>query len=81
MAEVLTSEERANELIMTGLRITEGFNLEDIGEMNLIFDQQQHKTIEENIQKGYLLLNDGRLQITKDGMLFADHIASELFFL
>lgn len=80
LAEELTPKERANELIMTGLRLTEGFNLDEIGEMNLLFDHKQHKTIEENIEKGYLLLDDGRLQITKDGMLFADHIASELFF-
>jgi oxygen-independent coproporphyrinogen-3 oxidase len=79
--EELTSRDRANELIMTGLRLTEGFDLSDIGDLGLKLNPTQNKIIEENLKNGMLLLDNGRIQITEKGMLFADHIASELFFL
>lgn len=79
--EELTSKDRANELIMTGLRLTEGFDLEDIGDLGLNLNPSQHKIIEENLKNGMLLLENGRIQITEKGMLFADYIASDLFFL
>ncbi|OQP66823.1 coproporphyrinogen III oxidase [Niastella vici] len=79
--ETLTGTQQLNEYIMTSLRTMEGLNLQWVAER---FSQ---KAADELLQAGKpfmetgkMQLNNGRLQLTKEGKLFADGIAAELFF-
>lgn len=78
--EILTSDDRYNEYVMTSLRTRRGC---DIGKIRENFGERYQKHFEENIAP---YLNDGRLVkhgnnyiLTENGMLFADGIAAELF--
>lgn len=78
--EILTSDDRYNEYVMTSLRTRRGC---DIGKIRENFGERYQKHFEENIAP---YLNDGRLVkhgnnyiLTESGMLFADGIAAELF--
>jgi oxygen-independent coproporphyrinogen-3 oxidase len=78
--EELTSTQRLNEYIMTSLRTMEGLHVEyvtnNFGEKAASKLQQEAKQF---IETGKMQLNNGYLQLTKEGRLFADGIAAELF--
>jgi hypothetical protein len=38
-----------------------------------------HKAAEQHLQRGHLLVTDGRLVLSKAGRHFADRIAADLF--
>ncbi|THU41457.1 radical SAM family heme chaperone HemW [Niastella caeni] len=79
--ENLTETQRLNEYIMTSLRTVEGLNIQWVatrfGEKAAIQLQQDSKPF---IETGKVQLNNGHLLLTKEGKLFADGIAAELFF-
>ena len=80
--ETLTTTQRLNEYIMTSLRTQEGLNLQHIENVfGEIVSQQLHKNSYKFITGEKLLLNGSLLQLTKEGKLFADGIAADLFFL
>ncbi|MCQ2317964.1 MAG: radical SAM family heme chaperone HemW [Bacteroidales bacterium] len=79
--EVLTSDDRYNEYVMTSLRTRWGC---DAGVISRNFGEKYRIYFEKNIVP---YLRDGRLvrkgscyALTENGMLFADGIAAELFF-
>lgn len=79
--EVLTSTQQLNEYIMTALRTMEGLNLDEV---NKRFGTDTASTIFINSKKWTLTqkiiqLNQ-QLILTKEGKLFADGIAADLFF-
>lgn len=78
--ENLTDTQQLNEYIMTSLRTMEGLNIEYVvnrfGEKAAGKLQQDAKQF---IDTGKMQLNNGYLQLTKEGKLFADGIAAELF--
>ena len=78
--EHLTSTQRLNEYIMTSLRTMEGLNLEYV--ITGFGEKAANKLKQEAqqfIETGKMQLNNGYLQLTKEGKLFADGIAAELF--
>ncbi|MEP6749947.1 MAG: radical SAM family heme chaperone HemW [Bacteroidota bacterium] len=79
--ETLTRIQQLNEYIMTSLRTLEGLNLNHVktnfGEE---VSRQLQKTSNKFIKTERLVLNDFVLQLTKEGKLFADGIAADLFF-
>ena len=79
--EILTEAQQLNEYIMTSLRTAEGINLEDLG---LKFGDEQKKILIENLQKhlkyNHLLFNNTHIILSREGKLFADGIAADLFF-
>ncbi|MBR9854406.1 MAG: radical SAM family heme chaperone HemW [Algicola sp.] len=80
--ETLSTPDRYNEYVMTGLRTIWGVDLnriaQDFGENYVQYlDQQTAKFLEQEL----LLIEDGKLLTTKKGKFFADGIASDLFFL
>lgn len=78
--EHLTSTQRLNEYVMTSLRTMEGLNLEYV--INNFGEKAANKLKQEAqqfIETGKMQLNNGYLQLTKEGKLFADGIAAELF--
>lgn len=78
--EQLTEENRINEYIMTALRTSKGM---DLGLMNTRFHSdyisQILQSLEPFLEKEWAQIADQKVILTKEGKLFADHIASELF--
>jgi oxygen-independent coproporphyrinogen-3 oxidase len=78
--ETLTEVQQLNEYIMTSLRTTEGLDLEHVGEK---FGNEKSKQIELGSRKykstGKLKIENRKIILTKEGKLFADGIAADLF--
>ncbi len=78
--EQLTETQQLNEYIMTSLRTIEGLNLELIREkFGVQLSEQVHKESERYLSTGKLQLVDEKLVLTREGKLFADGIAADLF--
>ncbi len=78
--EELTETNRLNEYIMTSLRTTWGL---DIDKLNAIAVASANELLIEAVpffDRGWLTQQDNVIYLTKVGKLYADHIASELFF-
>jgi oxygen-independent coproporphyrinogen-3 oxidase len=80
--DYLSDADRINEQILTGLRTKWGVNLFLIREK---YDVDIEKYAKNYIQNLIILdlatFNDGILQLKKKGMLIADKICSDLFFI
>jgi len=74
--EQLTPSQRMNEYIMTSLRTTEGLDLEEIPES---LSHELQSVSKKFIDSGKLILKENKLILTREGKLFADGIAAELF--
>jgi oxygen-independent coproporphyrinogen-3 oxidase len=79
--EILTTTQQLNEYIMTSLRTMEGLNLGTIEERfgNKIIRQLQSASEKWKLG-GKVLIDDNKIVLTKQGKLFADGIAADLFF-
>jgi oxygen-independent coproporphyrinogen-3 oxidase len=79
--EILTPIQLLNEYIMTSLRTMEGTSLDTI---HLKWGEDYVNKIQPKLQKwvnlGYVNLNSEGFYLTREGKLFADGIAGELFF-
>ena len=78
--EILTEENRLNEYVMTSLRTQWGL---DMGQLNRIAkgaSDQLIKEAEEFFDKGWIHRENQTIYLTQTGKLYADHIASGLFF-
>lgn len=79
--EALTPVQRLNEYIMISIRTMEGLDLERVerewGKAERGIIEQQAKSMEA---KGWMLSAGSNRILTKEGKLFADGIASDLFF-
>lgn len=79
--EVLTETQQLNEYIMTSLRTIEGLNL---GHVSSIFGEEKANKIKlaagKYISTAKLENINSKLVLTKEGKLFADGIAADLFF-
>jgi len=78
--EILTEENRLNEYIMTSLRTQWGLNLDQLNAIAKGASEQLLKEAEEFLEKGWTIQKDQTIYLTQTGKLYADHIASELFF-
>ena len=74
--EILTQSQKANEYIMTSLRTMEGLDINMIPEAMSYELQAASKKF---IESGKLTLKENKLILTKEGKLFADGIAADLF--
>jgi oxygen-independent coproporphyrinogen-3 oxidase len=78
--EHLTGTQRLNEYVMTSLRTMEGLNLEYV---TTRFGEKAANKLKQEAQQfietGKMHVNNSYLQLTKEGKLFADGIAAELF--
>jgi oxygen-independent coproporphyrinogen-3 oxidase len=78
--EVLSTENRINEYIMTSLRTSKGMNLQRITEQfGSDYSNEIRDGLEPFIDKNWINLMNQIVTLTTDGKLFADRIASELF--
>ena len=78
--EILTPADRYNEYIMTGLRTQWGCDPEKIKEFGPGFYSYFEKHIPIHMKKGRVVQESGRYVLTGEGRLFADEVASELFY-
>jgi len=78
--EILSSKNRLNESIMISLRTKEGLDLDKIEKE---WGSNEKKRINQRLQKftksGLISVNNSIAQLTDEGMLLADGIASDLF--
>jgi oxygen-independent coproporphyrinogen-3 oxidase len=78
--EMLTPTQQLNEYIMISLRTAEGM---DLNVIEKTFGIKEEKRIEDQLQKfistNLIILNNSLAQLTDEGMLRADGIASALF--
>lgn len=79
--EVLTRHDVLNEQIMTGIRTKWGINLMMIENTygKEVVEEMQYN-LQENAQQSWYRIENNVLTLTKEGKLFADKIASDLFF-
>lgn len=78
--EVLTETNRLNEYIMTSLRTMWGL---DLARLNLISKDASDQLLKETpefFDKDWITQKDQIIYLTQTGKLYADHIASGLFF-
>jgi oxygen-independent coproporphyrinogen-3 oxidase len=78
--EFLTETNRLNEYIMTSLRTMWGLDLEQLNKIAKGSSDQLLKEAIEFFDKGWIAQKDQTIYLTQTGKLYADHIASELFF-
>ena len=74
--EILTVSQKVNEYIMTSLRTIEGLDLDNLTEAT---SQELRAAGKKFIESGKLILKENKLILTKEGKLFADGIAADLF--
>lgn len=80
-AETLTPVQQLNEYTMTALRTQEGLDLDRIGRnWGLPARARLEREAGELSAKGWMVREGQRLTLTVQGKLFADGIASDLFF-
>lgn len=74
--EVLTPVQQLNEYIMTSLRTAEGIDLEKIPE-----DERKRisATAEKYVKQRKIIFTEKRIVLSREGKLFADGIAADLF--
>lgn len=78
--EILEVKDRVNEYIMTSLRTSWGMDLEKISQdFGSDYSNSVKAGLETFIDKGWVNMKDKTAILTREGKLFADHIASELF--
>ena len=79
--EILTPVQQLNELIMISLRTNEGINMDRI--LKTFGEEKVRgiiKVAEKHITNGHLTIKEGFIKLTNEGNLFADGIASDMFF-
>ncbi len=78
--EILSTENKINEYIMTSLRTSKGMNLQSITEkFRSDYSNEIYNGLEPFLEKDWIIINEQLVTLTREGKLFADHIASELF--
>lgn len=78
--EVLTNEQQFDEYVMTSLRTMWGCDTDVVeqrwGKERLAMMLEESRGY---LEKGWLMLEDGKLKLGRAGKLFADRVASDLF--
>ena len=78
--EILTQENQVNEYIMTSLRTSLGMDLMKIKQH---FGERYLTTIKQELnrflEKNWINIQEHVVTLSREGKLFADHVASELF--
>lgn len=79
--EFLSTENKINEYIMTSLRTSKGMDLHTVSlKFGSDYSSEIYNGLEPFLEKEWININEKMVTLTREGKLFADHIASELFF-
>jgi oxygen-independent coproporphyrinogen-3 oxidase len=72
---LLTIEERLEDALFTGLRLTEGIDIEQIGERYTCDVWRRYgDALQPFLQEGWLAHEGPRLRLTRPGMLMANEV-------
>lgn len=79
--EELSTVQQLNEYIMTSVRLMEGCDLQFVQQkFGDEYANQLQRNAKQFEEKGWMMLDNNHLVLTKEGKLFADGVAGELFF-
>ncbi|WP_419802569.1 radical SAM family heme chaperone HemW [Mucilaginibacter sp.] len=78
-AEVLSEKDRVNEYIMTALRTSKGLDLNQLENLQAGFSAVIMKEAAVFINQKWISQNQENLSLSREGKLYADHIAAQLF--
>jgi len=78
--EILSETNRLNEYIMTSLRTMWGLELSKLNTIAAGASDMLLKSASDSFELEWLRQENGTIYLTQKGKLYADHIASELFF-
>ncbi len=78
--EILSDIDKLNEYIMTSLRTSWGLDLDKLNGIASASADHLQKAAIDFFDKGWLSQQNKIIYLTQTGKLYADHIASELFF-
>jgi len=78
--EHLTETNRLNEYVMTSLRTSWGLDLNKLNTIAAAAATELLKQAEPFFDKEWIKKENDIITLTQTGKLYADHIASELFF-
>jgi len=78
--EILSEIDKLNEYIMTSLRTSWGLDLDNLNGIASASANQLQNAATEFFNNGWLSQQNNIIYLTQTGKLYADHIASELFF-
>ena len=78
--EILSETDKLNEYIMTSLRTQWGLDLQKLNTISAGASTQVLRSAEEFFAKEWLRRENEVVYLSQSGKLYADHIASELFF-
>lgn len=79
-SETLNQTDLANEIIMLGLRTRWGISRARLSELNSTLYETLCNKTKQYDQKKWLLIEEDSIRSSEEGWLFADKIASDLFF-
>jgi len=80
IVEELSLKDRFNEYVMTSLRTMWGTDLQKIkADFGKDFLEETRYNLRSFEDKDWLLIDGDKIKLSRNGKLFADHIASELF--
>ena len=72
---LLTPEERLEDALFTGLRLTEGIDIEQVGERYTCDVWRRYgDALQPFLQEGWLVHEGPRLRLTRPGMLMANEV-------
>ncbi|RYE19472.1 MAG: radical SAM family heme chaperone HemW [Sphingobacteriaceae bacterium] len=77
--ENLSTQDRVNELIMTALRTSKGLNLDQLENLQTGASTEILKEAAVFINQKWIIQNNQTLILSREGKLYADHIAAQLF--
>lgn len=78
--EILTTDDRYNEYVMTSLRTSWGCDIEKISkDYGESYSEHFLKNVKKHLSAGIMFKRDDNYILTDEGMLFADGIAAEVF--
>jgi len=75
--EILSKKDNFNELVLNGLRLSNGLNMDNLKNYHEYFNENQ--LAEMNKKWDCLSVNDENIKLTNKGFLFVDEITKELF--
>jgi oxygen-independent coproporphyrinogen-3 oxidase len=78
--EILTETDRLNEYIMTSLRTIWGLDMDKLNTIASAASNQLLIAAEEYFDRGWIIQKENTLYLTPTGKLYADQIASGLFY-
>ena len=77
--EILSKQDRVNEYIMTALRTSKGLDLNYADQLSVKASEEILKEASLFLNKNWLKKTNQHLTLTREGKLYADYIAGQLF--